>query len=425
MMFSQKENLNSNLNSGKFNNSSVPFSITINELTEKAAKVRSLLERRQRNDAIKELISVSRGELMSINNIKSEIMSEHRESLEKIIGIVEKKVDDYLIKNEAFIKLNIDQCIEKNNEVVNKNLENFLKRVISSIDSINTSNDKLCLTIEEQKSSVENHFTELNKSIDDKNDYINNIIKIELRNRNEKENGLYLSQLRVIQKQYELIIRDLRKKNAVLENEIESKLIYEKELEENIKLINIKVGELSNLINEKNVEISTLSSKLDKLRDENTNLTEDIRRLKIRNDGMINIFREQIELSKKRYISFGKGIYSLEFVLNNIRYRQIETAFTDIRDYSNVLNSTKPTDQAKSHNKMEPLHRLIDESNLYSLIKVEKEIKEQEKEQNMINRLLDFIGEDNFFQLISFVSIISKKNNEVLRIAFLNLKFNS
>ncbi|KAH8738893.1 hypothetical protein FG386_000759 [Cryptosporidium ryanae] len=421
-MFSQKENLSSNLNKGEFNHTFNPFSKTLNEITEKAEKVRSLLEKRQRDDAIKVLISSSRNELISLNNFKSEIMTENQSSIEKVIGIVEKKLDDYLVKNEALIKLNIDQCVEKSEVVFEQKLESFLERILSPINIINTNNEQLCLSLGEQKNDISNHFIELNKSINDKNECINEFLKVEFNKRNEKENSLYLCQLRVIQKQYELIIRDLRKRNTILENDIRSKLINEEELENKVRLMNIKIEELSNLVKKKDIEISTLNSKLNKVQENNINLINDIKKLKMKNEGMINIFREKVELSKRRYISFGKGIYNLEFVVKKIRYKQIETAFIAMKSNPETLFPIRLADNENSNNKVEYFSKLIGESNLYSLIEVEKEIKEQEKEQNMINRLLNVIGEGNFCQLISFINIIGKKKNEMLRIAFLGLK---
>ncbi|OII72117.1 uncharacterized protein cubi_01450 [Cryptosporidium ubiquitum] len=429
-MVFQKENSDTNGWVAGCDPHTISFGSALFEITEKAARVRTLLEKKRRNEEICNLISAS-SESSLINNIKKEIIKENHVSFSKVADLIEAKLLDLGEKNEKCMSMNIKKSIEASNEAIKKNSTEIIEKVSSSITNnnhINDFSDSLVNLLLEHRNNIKDSLAELISIINQKESRISQEVCKFIVERDEKEKSIYLSQLNIIQKQYELIIRDLRKRNMFLERDIESKQFCEKKLHEQIKSMDNEAKEAVLLLEEKDFKINFLNSQINQLKDENQELRDKNINLLNKNQEITANYSNKYCLLRNKYLFL--GIRFLHATLENLISSRRKEAFNILKNNSefNSFNSKMTENLSKTfrnsakYDSSTQIPIKVNESNLFNLLDVEKRIKEQEKEQSLVNALLSMISGQNYTQLALFTKIINQKRVEILTKVFSILK---
>ncbi|KAH8584209.1 chromosome assembly [Cryptosporidium sp. chipmunk genotype I] len=429
-MIFQKENTDNNSSVSKYDAQTIPFSSALFEITEKAAKVRTLLERKQRNEEICGIISTS-SELSLINNIKKEIARENHASFSKIADLIERKILDLSEKNEKCININIKRNIEASNEAIKINSTEIIEKLLSNTaknSDLNSLYESLVNLFFEHKENIKVSLEELTNTINRKESKISQEVCKFIRENDEKGKSIYLSQLNIIQKQYELIIRDLRRRIMFLERDVESKQIREKNLYEKIKSMDNEAKEAVLVLEEKDLKINFLNLQIKQLKDENKELTDKNTILFNKNQEVTTSYSGKYYLLKNKYLFL--GVEFLHGTLEKITSSRRKDIFNILKYNSELIsfNSKMSEDLAVTYrgstkyNFSTRIPIKINENNLFGLLDVEKRIEEQEKEQNLINSLLTMVNGQNYAQLASFTKIISQKRVQIFTRVFSMLK---
>ncbi|EAK87818.1 hypothetical protein [Cryptosporidium parvum Iowa II] len=429
-MVFQKENKNNNGWVANYDAHNTQLGSALFEITEKAAKVRTILEKKRRNEEICNLISSSNEQTL-INNIKKEIARENQASFCKVADLIESKILDFSEQNKKCINVNIERSIEASNETIKISSAEIIEKLLSNIiksNDLNSLNESLANLLLEQKDNINNSLKELINTINQKESRISQEVCELIRENGEKEKSIYLSQLNIIQRQYELIIRDLRRRIMFLERDIESKQIREKKLCEEIKSMDNNAKEAVLIFGEKDLKINFLSSQINQLKDENKELREEITILLNKKQEITMNYSSKYCLLKNKYLFL--GIEFLHETLGKIISSRRKEVFNILKYNSefNSINSNMNENSAMAYrdsnkyNINTQVRIKINESNLFGLLDVEKRIEEQEKERSLINALLSMINGHNFAQLASFTKIINQKRIEILTKIFTMLK---
>lgn len=429
-MIFQKENTNVNTVITNYDANSTHLGSMLFEMTEKAAKVRTLLEKKQRNEEICNLISSS-NELSLLNSIKADVIKVNRESFNKFADIIETKILDLNEKNEKCININVDRSIKASNEVIKANSTKIIEEILSNItrnNELNGLNELLNNILLDHRNEIKGALSELINVINQKESRISHDICNLIKEQDKKGMSIYSSQLNIIQRQYELIIRDLRKRNMILEREVEAKQSREKKLYEQIKSMDNEAKEAIFVLEEKDLKINSLNSQIKQLNDENQELRDKNLNLLDKNQEIKLKYSNKYLSLKNKYLSL--GIKFLQSTFENLIYKRLKRIFNILRYNSrlNSLDSNISEDASKTfrdstiYNPSTKTLIKINENNLFDLLDVEKRIKEQEREQCLIDALLSMISGHNYAQLTSFTKIINKKRTDILNEAFSRLR---
>lgn len=429
-MIFQKENTNVNAVITNYDTNSTQLGSMLFEMTEKAAKVRTLLEKKQRNEEICSLISSS-NELSLLNNIRADIIKANRESFSRFADVIEAKISGLNEKNEKCINTNFDRTIKASSEEIKTNSTKIVEEILSNItkdNELNGLNELLNNILLEHRNDIKGALTELIDVINQKDSRISHDICELIKEQNKKGMSIYSSQLNIIQRQYELIIRDLRKRNMFLEREVEVKQSREKKLHEQIKSMESEAKEAIFMLEEKDFNINFLNSQIKQLKDENQELRDKNLNLLDKNQEITVKYSNEYLSLKNKYLFL--GIKFLQTTFENLISKRRKKIFSVLKYNSrlNSIDSNLPEDANKtfrdstmySFSTKTPIK--INENNLFDLLDVEKRIKEQEREQCLINALLSMISGQNYSQLASFTKIINQKRTYILSVAFSKLR---
>ncbi|KAF7459262.1 chromosome assembly protein [Cryptosporidium felis] len=429
-MISPRENLNMNRAHSDYHPKSTPICETLSEMTKKAVMVRSLLEKRNRDEILSNILSTS-NDKTQLDKIKLEIISSNQDLLRKAVDSIEGKMEDLSNKNKESIILSIDKSIGTNREMIELTSSNVIEEAISKLIG-NKENyiDKelLIAMLDEQKKLLKDSSGELKELISESDNKIIREVSKLMGIQKDRENSVYLSQLAIIQKQYELIIRDLRRRNLNMEQELETKISSEHRLSERIKSLDYKINEFALALNEKNSKINHLNLQLKQLREENEMILNKNTELTENNGSLVDGFEKELDITRNKYLSIGYGIGQFATKLDDLFFSRCKQAFNRFRSNSEQNNSDREVSEDRrisfelnSGQKIQKSIK-INESNLIELIDVEKRIQEHERERNMVNTLLSMIHGKKYTLLDSFSNILNLKRIQVLGVTFSALK---
>ncbi|KAJ1610356.1 hypothetical protein OJ253_1204 [Cryptosporidium canis] len=347
-MIFQNENTNLNDTIANYGANSTKLSSMLSEMTEKAAKVRTLLEKKQRNEEICSMISSS-NELSILNSIKTDIIRANRETFSKMVDVIEAKILDLKENNEKCMNVHFDRSIQTNIEAIKINSTKTIDEILLSItknSELNTIDKLLNSILLEHRNDIKGSIAGILDLMNQKENKIFHDISELIKEQNNKGASILSSQLNIIQRQYELIIRDLRRRNTFLERDMEAKQVREKKLYEQIMSMDNEAKEAIIVLEEKDFKINFLNSQIKQLQDENRELRDKNLNLFDRNNEITIEYSNKYISLKNRYLSIGLDI--LQDVFNNLVSRRRKRIFDVFKYYLGAESSDSKTDEITS-----------------------------------------------------------------------------
>ncbi|OII77754.1 hypothetical protein cand_015700 [Cryptosporidium andersoni] len=405
------------------------------ELTEQASNVRSLLEKKQIENSISARIAISNNKDTLVNETKRSFLECTKYVTEEILRSFKTKFDEFKQEIEVINNMNILRSTEANKAIlvdISTIIVDQVRSILLEEDTLKILKSKLTDKIEQQSDQFIEQLSEIRNTWN-KEDKLVDTIKNIANQFEEKERHIHVNHIQGIQRQYEAVVRDLRRRCFFLEQSMQEKELCELSLKSEINELSKDLSDTRCELELRKDELINCISQKRQIQDDLDILYKRYAELEVNSENLIKLQLSDFEKQKTRYLRYGVAIDSIQHLFYNISISRMGWCFSKLKIFhtlpdhrsENLINGDVETsgnlEIASSPNF---LSKLKSEDTLASLLVVEKRIEDEEKEQNLIALLLNMLNGGIYSQITQLSRLFNIRRRRYIKWSFNKLRSN-